>query len=414
MPPSPELVERSADLKRALVAFGESRRYARQLDEAIQRAVDDAGTADQNTVINAIDHFLFQHRLPDGRTVVEVYVDQHPELSDEDRATLLGWRDIVEGIFEVERRDGDAVIATNLLDELTYRLHSNTGPTVFDRMPPGSFILTRIAPLADEWMLSGMTSFYPAAHRDEMYRVAADAVQRRPRIMFRNPKKLAEAWEMQRKERALFVDFFGSDFLILPAHEAEERLQAFRRFQLYDARDAHGNTNADQWRTAYGVEPVEVSAKLPPALTGGETVGVIYDQEDGLSFWPDLGLLDEAFANPDLVARGKHRRAVLSYLDSPGISPVPLRRLAERDPARASRVFAQVLKRPTFSWERDGDALLRERKVSYFVQPPIPSIIPLSDRLTRATLDQIEPNTRHKKQPARKPARRAARSRKRQ
>jgi hypothetical protein len=66
MPPSPELVERSADLKRMLVEFGESRRFARQLDEAIQRAVDEAGNADQETVINAIDHFLFQHRLRDG------------------------------------------------------------------------------------------------------------------------------------------------------------------------------------------------------------------------------------------------------------------------------------------------------------------------------------------------------------
>jgi hypothetical protein len=345
--------------------------------------------------------------------VVEVFVEQHPELSEEDRATLLGWRDIVEGVFEVERRDGDAVIATNLIDDLTYRLHSNTGPAIFDRTPPGAFIMTRIAPLADEWMLSGMSSLYPAEYRDEIYRLAASAAQKSPRLVFRNPETLARGWELQRKERALFIDFFGSDLVVVPGHEANDRVRAFRDFQMHEARDSDGKSPADRWREQYGTEPAELDFSLPPALTEAETVGMIYDEEDGMSFWPDLGLLDEAFANPDLVATGKHRREVLDYLSSPGISPVPLRRLAERDPARASRVFAQVLKRPAFSWERDGDALFRERKPSYFERPPIPSIIPISDRLTRATVGQTELKPRRGGRSARGSARRAARSRKR-
>jgi hypothetical protein len=191
---------------------------------------------------------------------------------------------------------------------------------------------------------------------------------------------------------------------------------------MYEVRDAEGKTPADRWREQYGTEPAELDFSLPPALTEAETVGMIYDEEDGLSFWPDLGTLDEAFVNPDLVARGPHRRAVQDYLKSPGVSPVPLRRLAERDPARASRVFAQLLKRPTFSWERDGDALLRERKASYFDQPPIPSIIPVSDKLARANIGQTESKSScggraaqapaHASRPGSK-ARRAARSKKR-
>src|SRR5262245_58013141 len=105
MPPSPELVARSGDLKRALVEFAGTRRFARQMDEAVWRYADEAGADDESTLINATDQLILQHRLPDGRTVVEVYVERHPELSEEERALLLGWREVVEGIFEVERRE---------------------------------------------------------------------------------------------------------------------------------------------------------------------------------------------------------------------------------------------------------------------------------------------------------------------
>jgi hypothetical protein len=72
---------------------------------------------------------------------------------------------------------------------------------------------------------------------------------------------------------------------------------------------------------------------------------------------------------------------VLGYIKEPSISPLPLRRLAEADPARASRVFRQVLRRPGFSWERDGEALLRRYKASWFERPVVPSVVPVGAEL---------------------------------
>jgi hypothetical protein len=43
------------------------------------------------------------------------------------------------------------------------------------------------------------------------------------------------------------------------------------------------------------------------------------------------------------------------------------RRLAARDPPRPSTVFARLLKRKRgFTWETDGEQLLRRYKPSYF------------------------------------------------
>jgi hypothetical protein len=121
--------------------------------------------------------------------------------------------------------------------------------------------------------------------------------------------------------------------------------------------------------------------ELPEATGDVETVGVIYDEIDGLHVFPELGLVDEAFADPSRLADSRYQEAVLAYLESPGIIPLPLRRLAERDPANATSVFRTVLDDPAFDWVRDGEALLHDYKDWYDQEPPTPSVNPLPDGL---------------------------------
>jgi hypothetical protein len=66
----------------------------------------------------------------------------------------------------------------------------------------------------------------------------------------------------------------------------------------------------------------------------------------------------------------------------PTISPLAFRRLAEPDPARTTRVFRRVLPRPGFSWERDGEALLRQYKASWFERQALASVTPISQALS--------------------------------
>jgi hypothetical protein len=391
---SPELVARSGDLKRALVQFTLRRRFASQLDQVIEASY--GGLIERESqMIDAVDRLALQHRLRDGRTVVEVFVAEHPELTDEERELLLGWRDVVEGIFEVERRDGDALIVTNLVDELTYRVRSNVGPSALDPMVPGSFIVTRLVPIGDEWLLSGMSSLMPARDRVHAYRVAADVAASRPALVFRNPEKLAQGWELQRQDRQQFVDFFGSDLVVLPGSEVAERMRAYMHYRTHEARDAHGDTVADRSREQYGTDPPDVDYNLPDELLEAETVGIIYDEVDGLNFYPDFGRFEEAFERPEGATSRRLRPVVMAYLKEPSIGPLPFRRLAARSPERASQLFARVLKQPGFSWEHDGEAMLRKYKAKYFERPVLPGVTPVSDKLTRAKLDaeRLDSNT---------------------
>jgi hypothetical protein len=142
--------------------------------------------------------------------------------------------------------------------------------------------------------------------------------------------------------------------VVLSGQELAARMAAYWRFRMHEVRDAMGRSAADHIRERYGAAAQVPEADLPADLSEADTVGVVYDEVEGNYFWADFGVVRETFADPALAARRRHREAVLGYLESPTISPLAFRRLAEPDPERASRVFRRVLKRPGFSWGTGG------------------------------------------------------------
>ncbi|MEU7905363.1 hypothetical protein [Actinoplanes sp. NPDC049118] len=120
---------------------------------------------------------------------------------------------------------------------------------------------------------------------------------------------------------------------------------------------------------------------MPTDLTDAETVALIYDETDGLGFYAEFGLVEEAYRNPDLLRRRRWREQALFYLEDDSVEPMVLHRLAAKDPEKASVVFRRLLKRPRFDWGRDGEALMREVKPGYYDRPPRPRVSPLSERL---------------------------------
>jgi len=164
--------------------------------------------------------------------VVDRFVATRPDLDAADREMLLGWRDPVEGIFEIRSKDGDAIILLNLLDDLEYRTCSNMGRAAFQRLPTGGFLRARLVPIRPVpgvWLVSGTMRAYPESGAAQVARAALEAGARRPELIFRNPEKVEQGWKQMREDWAAFVEFFDGDELVLPPAEAEERLNAYYR-----------------------------------------------------------------------------------------------------------------------------------------------------------------------------------------
>ena len=364
-------LERAGELKGELVAFSQQPRYERAVSLFLVEYGNGLEEFDEQRLVLLWDCFVLEHKLANGRTVVEQFVAASPQLSEGEREMLLGWRDVVQGPFEVLRRDGPALVVQSLVDELTYRVRSNMGPDIFRQMPRKSFIIARLVAVGDEWMLSGPISLLRAAEHDIAYRLAMDMALRTPEAVFRNPEKLALAWKQQRADRDRFIRFFGADLVVVPGDQAQDRMNGYYRFcreEILGRPEPEGL-------------PPGVAVTLPPDLVESETVALIYDETDGMGYYAEFGLVEHAFANPDLLRRSRWREHVLSYLHDDSVEPMVLRRLAERDPEKASTVFRRLLKRPRFEWSRDGEELMRETKPDYYARPPRPRVSPVSERL---------------------------------
>jgi len=371
------LLDRCAELKREMLEFSWQPRFDRDRSEVLRDHLPDRFVGDESELIVALDYFLLQHELRNGKTVVERFVANRPDLPEHERKLLLGWRDVVEGIFEVHGRDGDALVTENLVDELTYRMYSNMGPGVFRPLEPGGFMIGRLVPVGSEWLISGNFACYPKSDRAAIHRSAYEIAMRHPEQAFRNPDKLARAQQQQKTIHDCFVQFFGDDFVVIPGAQLTERMQSFYTFY----RDHVAAELA-----ASGKQPKNLPFHPPdyPAdLVASDAVAITHDEVDGVGLYAEFGLIEEAFADPSLLRHPEYRRRVRDYLDDPTVSPLLFERMAARDPERTNQVFRKLLGRKHFDWALDGEKLMRRRKPDYFDRPRLPRVVPLSDKLAR-------------------------------
>lgn len=378
-----ELLERSAVLKSELLAFGQQRRFASQLNRRVRQAEDESGRAfalDQAGLIRVLDRFLLQHELPGGGTVAERFVAQRrPALTTAEAEMVLAWRDVVEGTFEVRSVRAGVLQAHNLIDDLPYRIRSNAGSDALRPLRPGTFVITRIVPLADDWMISGACASFPRSAAADIARAVLETVSEHSGAVLRNPALRELAWQRQGEDRDAFLAHFGADLVILPPDQAQEQLRAYhvhRREQAIAAMDAEHAA-----RARATAPPAGTLAPLAEDLLDADSVGLLYDETEGLHFLRDFGHLDALLATPALARDRAYASRLRSYLHDDSIPPAVLRRLAARHPDTVDQVFRTVLHKPAFTWDRDGDALLRRHKPEHYARQPEPALVVIGERL---------------------------------
>ena len=181
-----------------------------------------------------------------------------------------------------------------------------------------------------------------------------------------------------REDRAAFMEFFGGDELVLPPAEAEQRLNAYYRHRQEAVLAAYPRR-----RRPRNVPGMDVPAfDLPAELADAATIGIIYDETDGLNFYNEYGTLRDLFADPALAGDKRYSQVLRGYLGADSIGPLPFRRLAAAHQETVDAVFRKMLRKPDFTWAEHGEALLRRRKPWYYEQEPRPGISVIGTRLT--------------------------------
>ena len=166
---------------------------------------------------------------------------------------------------------------------------------------------------------------------------------------------------MQREQRAAFIAHFGADELLFEDTKAlGDAISGFLSHLLHEHRPASldGRTLAETLREQGGLDLPLVAATVGESLEGAPSVGVIFDERDGISFLPGWRefLLYMNNASQD-------SKFVEFYLSTKEYGDLPFRRGAT--PARLARLLGVP--------EAPVDALLAPLKLS---RRAAPSVLP--------------------------------------
>ena len=375
------LIERSAGLKRALVDFALSPRMERHLERFMVEGAGPDGVLIEDEAIDAVDRFALLYRLPNGKSVLDQFLASWPDLSAADREMLRRWRDPVDGIFEIRGRDGDSLILLNLVDDLEYRAYSNMGPVAFRPLPKHGFVYARLVPIGSvpgAWLISGSMRAYASPMPPGSPRPHSNSRPECPNWPTVIPRKSSRrGGKCGRSGPRSWSSSAATSWSF--------RLQRSRNESTPSTgtgRDPRlpGGLRAVGRRTSPGVDVP--AFELPAELADADTIGVIYDEIDGLNFYNEYGMLRDLFADPALAADKRYADALRGYLRAETIGPLPFRRLAVSHRHTVDSVFRKILHQPHFTWADHGEALLRRRKSWYFEHEPRPNRTVIGARLS--------------------------------
>jgi hypothetical protein len=327
-----------------------------------------------------VDNFIYSYRFPDDLMVIDRFVAETPSLSAKERAVVLRWKDPVVGIFQVKRTLPDGFVAENLINEVEYIIK----PTVILReleklAVPGAFIKAKIIPVGDgEYIFSGIQNFLDIPER-EILKSAASIQREAPALAFRdNEERVRNGFELQKRERALFIEYFGGDEVLADGKDLNELWLGFMGFRLkkHDKPVPAGYTAPQM--------------EFPKNLLKSKDVGIVFEEVTGQHYLINYGLVLDIFRNPEESRIRRYEKEIRIYLEDDSIAPGILRRIFFRYPQNAEFIIRNLLKRPEFDLERDFDSLMDEFKPSFKERRIYPQVLPMSDRMVKALKPEMD------------------------
>jgi len=325
------------------------------------------------------DNFVYSYRFPDNLTVIDRFLAETPELNEREKATVLRWKDPVAGLFQVKRTLPDGFVAENLINEVEYTIKPITMPQRLEQLArPGAFFRAKIIPVNDkEHIFSGTQEFLNTSEKEILKRVA-QLQMKHPQFAFRdNEEKIRGGFELQKKDRELFVEYFGSDEVLTEGRKLPALATEFMNYRM----------SKNEKPLPEGYKPPEMH--FPKGLLESKDVGIIFDELSGQHYLVNYGIILNVFQSPDQLKIQRYKRDILTYLEDKTISPHVLRRLLFKYPQNAEFVIRQILDRPEFSLEKDFDSLMDELKPSFRGKRIYPYILPMSPKFVKAMKPEL-------------------------
>jgi hypothetical protein len=266
-----------SDVKRRVLPIAASEAHRAELALAARAWYgDDAPGEDW---LNFLEFFAFEWLDFDGLTLVERTLGL-PLPADAQRWLTR----LRHGVFVIDDWADGVAQARDTLNEDALEL------IIDEPLPARSVLCGRLIPVGQgRYVPSGEPDLYDplsALRRMELSRTWAMSPRK---LHVDHLTGLRRAFAVQREQRAAFIAHFGADELLFEdTKQLSDAISGFLSHLLHEHRPAslEGRTLAETLRDQGGLDLPLVAATVGETLTGAPSVGVIFDERDGISFLP--------------------------------------------------------------------------------------------------------------------------------
>jgi hypothetical protein len=403
------ILERSHELKQALVDFvldGEG-----ELAEALETyaaAQLRRGTGDNTQQDLIIDRFLTEGKVGD-KSPLELFIENHSELSESDRNLIKNWHHSFIGLFAIDKVLFDGFELRNWLTNKHYIVKPNNGKIQQEmfRFKEGEILLTRISPVSETyWIFSGPCTLMGKLGKPKLAVAIGNFKDNYKYNLYGDaPDLLEEAWQSVGQYHQQFFDFFGSDEITLPGYQLNKRIAEFQEVltqknlekagidtskSLADLVADAGITEEDIQAAVkeFGAESKAVETALnskngnnkmvmpkvdlPTELKKAEEVTALSHPRWGQMFLPTYSKIKSILEAEDWQSVEGAEKLIRNYLEDKKINACIWHRLAQQYPNKLEKILQTILQRPEFRVESDLDKVLQE--YNKIIEPELPEI----------------------------------------
>jgi hypothetical protein len=406
------ILKRSRELKQALVEFvlEAEGNLAQSLESFVAAKSRHQGnrydaTYEQNLLI---DSFVTQGQVKD-KTPVDLFIDSHLELSENDRILMKSWQRSFIGLFAIAKILPDGFELMNWLTAKQYTVKPNDLTTLQEmgRFKEGEILLTRISPVTElYWMFSGPCMLMGRLGKPKLAVAIGNFKENHKDALYSDaPDLLESAWESVAEYHHQFLEFFGTDEITLPGYQLNQKITELQELltkrklaaagideskSLSELAEEAGVTEEQLKAAAQeaGADSTTVSqlfdrsqgtpkmvmpkVELPAELKKAEQVTVFTHPRWGQIFLPTYTQFTEILQSEEWEANSATNKLVRKYLEDPTINAFIWHKLTEQCPTQLEKVLQTFLGRPEFKIDRDLDALLQEHGKP--LEPELPEI----------------------------------------
>lgn len=354
-----------------------------------------------------VDRFLTEGAVNDT-TPIDLFIQEHPDLCESDRALLQSWHRSFVGLFEILQilDDGFEVINWTTAKHYVVKPTDSTKLAAMSRLKVGEIVLTQIAPVSEDvWIVFSPWTALGKLGKPKLAVAIGNFKQNYRQHLYSDaPDLLEEAWRSVERYNQDFVDFFGSNEVTLSGYQLGKRLNEFQEHLTQKQLAAAGYdnpTSPEELAEQAGACPEEVAAaaaalggdtetvgklfeagsktkmvapkvELPPDLKHAEQVTALTHPRWGQMFLPTYTQFQQLLQAEDWTTIPNAEKLVRQYLEQPEINSFIWQRLAQQYPSQLEAILQTVLNRPDFKLAQDLDALLLQQNKP--LEPELPDI----------------------------------------